>query len=76
MAIKFKLFFVVYVLEDGVECESFKVIYIESLLVYESRHYLQVHLDNSKIVSTQMIDYLDQNLFESNKKCCFTTESI
>ena len=74
--IKFKLFFVVYVPEDGVECESFKVIYIESLIVYESKRYLQVYLDNSKIVNTQIIDYLDQNLFESNEKCCIAIESI
>ena len=39
---------------------------IDSLLVYENKHYLQVYLDNCvyKIVNRQMADYLDENLFE------------
>ena len=51
--------------KDGVECESFAVIFIASLLVYENKYYLQVYLDNCayKIVDKQMIDYLDDNLF-------------
>ena len=46
--------------EDGVECESFKVIYTNPLLVYGNKYYLQVYLDNCayKIVNKQMIDYL------------------
>ena len=32
--------------EDDTECESFKVISIDSLLVYESKYYLLVYLDN------------------------------
>ena len=32
--------------EDGVKCESFPIISIDSLLVYESKHYLQVYLGN------------------------------
>ena len=32
--------------KEDVESESFSVISIESLLVYENRYYLQVHLDN------------------------------
>ena len=32
--------------EDGVECESFKVISIGSLLVYVNKYYLQIYLDN------------------------------
>ena len=32
--------------EDDVEFESFAVISIDSLLVYENKYYLQVYLDN------------------------------
>ena len=32
--------------EDDIECKSFTVISIDSLLVYESKCYLQVYLDN------------------------------
>ena len=32
--------------EDAVECESFTIISIDSLLVYENKYYLQVHLDS------------------------------
>ena len=31
--------------EDDIECESFMVISIDSLLVYENKYYLQVHWD-------------------------------
>ena len=49
--------------EDDVKCESFTVISIDSFLVYESKYYLQVNLDNFayKITNKQMTDY---NLFE------------
>ena len=52
--------------EDDIECETFTVISIDSLLVYENKHYLQVYLDNCayKIINKQMIDYLDENLSE------------
>ena len=52
--------------EDDIECESFTVISIDSLLIYENNYYLQVYLDNCvyKIVNKEMIDYLDDNLFE------------
>ena len=52
-------------LEDDIECEPFTVISIDSLLVYDNKYYLQVYLDNCayKIVSKQMTDYLDDNLF-------------
>ena len=52
--------------EGDIECEFFTVISIDSLLVYDSRHYLQVYLDNCgyKIVNTRMTDYLDENFFE------------
>ena len=51
--------------EDDMECESFTVISIDSLLVYENKYYLRVYLDNCayKIVNKQMTDYLDKNLF-------------
>ena len=51
--------------EDDIECESFTVISIDSLLVYDKKYYLQIYLDNCayKIVNKQ-IDYLDENLFE------------
>ena len=32
--------------EDDRECESFTIISIDSLLIYENKYYLQVHLDN------------------------------
>ena len=53
-------------LEDDIEYESFTVISIDSLLVYESKYYLQVYLGNCayKILNKQMTDYLDENLLE------------
>ena len=55
--------------EDGIEFESFTIISIDSLLVYENIYYLQVYLDKCayKIVNTQVEDYLDYNPFESDK---------
>ena len=52
--------------EDGIECESFTVISIDFLLVYNRKYYLQVYLDNCayKIVNKNMTDYLDENLFQ------------
>ena len=32
--------------EDDIECESFADISIDFLLVYDSKYYLQVYLDN------------------------------
>ena len=54
--------------EYGVECVSFTIISIDSLLVYESKYYLQAYLNNCayKIVNKEMVDYLDDNLFESD----------
>ena len=53
-------------LEDDIECKSFAVISIDSLLLYESKYCLQVYLDNCtyKTVSKQMTYYLDRNLIE------------
>ena len=57
------------VTEDGIECEFYTVISIDSLLVYHNKFYLQVYLDNCayKIVNAQMIDYLDGNLLEPDE---------
>ena len=48
------------------ECESFTVIFIDSLFVYQNKYYLQVYLKNCayKIVKKQVVDYLDENVFE------------
>ena len=32
--------------EDDIECESFTIIYIDSLLVHEHKYYLMVYLEN------------------------------
>ena len=52
--------------EDYIECESFTVISIDSLLVYENKYYLQVYLNSCayKIAHKQMTDDLDENAFE------------
>ena len=52
--------------EDDIECESFTVSFIDSLLVYDKKYYLQVYLDNCvyTIVNKQVTDYLDENIFE------------
>ena len=52
--------------EDDIECESFTVISIDSLLVHENKYYLHVYLDNCayEIVNKQITDCLDENLFE------------
>ena len=46
------------------ECESFTVISIDSLLAFENKYYLQVYLDNcaDKIVNKQMTDKLDEKI--------------
>ena len=51
--------------EDDLEYESFIVISIDSLLVYNNKYYLQVYLDNCayKPVNKQMADYLDEKFF-------------
>ena len=55
--------------EDGVKCESFAITYIDSLLGYENKYFLQIYLDNCvyKILDTQTTDYLDDYLFEPEK---------
>ena len=53
--------------EDDTECESFRIVSIDSLLVYESKYYMEVYLDKyvNTITSKQMADSLDDNLFEN-----------
>ena len=53
--------------KDGVECESFTINSIDSLLAYENKYYLKVYLSNCayKIVNTQIVYYLDDNFFLS-----------
>ena len=55
--------------EDVVEYKSLTIISINSLPVYEKKYYPQVYFDNCayKIVNKQMLDYLDGNLFETDK---------
>ena len=52
--------------EDDIERESFRIISIVSLLVYENKYYLQVYLDSQayKTIKKQMRDYLDENILE------------
>ena len=52
--------------EEYIDCESFTVISIDSLIVYENKYYLQMYLDNCayKIPNKQMTDYFDENRFE------------
>ena len=67
MAIKFILNFVdTNVTEDNIACEPFTVIFIDSLLVFENKYFLEISLDSCayKTVNKQMVDYLDENLFE------------
>ena len=55
--------------EDDIERESFTVIPIDCLLDYDSKYFLQVHLDNCscKIIKKQMIDYLGENPFKTDE---------
>ena len=55
--------------EDNIESESFTVISIDSLLVYKNKYYVQVYLDNCayKIANKKMTNWLDDNLFETDK---------
>ena len=51
---------------DNMECKISTVISTDFLLVYQSKYYLQVYLDNCayRIIDKEMINYLDENLFE------------
>ena len=51
---------------NDIECESSTGISIDSWLVFNKKCYLQVYLNNCayKTVNKQIIDCLDENLFE------------
>ena len=55
--------------EGGIKLESFTVIFIDFLLIYENRYYLQVYLNKYayKIVNTEIIYYLDDKFFEADE---------
>ena len=57
------------VLEDGAECESFITFLLIIWFFYENKYDLQVFLKSCayKIVDKQMIDYLDDNIFETDE---------
>ena len=50
--------------EDNIECESFW-----SFTCMQNKYYLQVYWDNCayKIIDKQMIDYLNENRFETDE---------
>ena len=56
-------------LKDKVELECFTVISIDFSFVYENKYYLRLYSDNCgyKAVDKQLINYLDDNLFEADK---------
>ena len=61
----FTIFRGLNVTEDAIECESFTVISIDFLLIYDKKYYLQVYLDNcAKTLNKQMTDYLHDHLSE------------
>ena len=61
----FTIFRGLNVTEDAIECESFTVISIDFLLIYDKKYYLQVYLDNcAKTLDKQMTDYLHDHLSE------------
>ena len=69
MMLKFILIFCgLNVSEVGVERQSFTIISIDSLFVYENKYYLQIYLDNCayKIANIDMLHYVDDNLFETD----------
>ena len=59
-------FRVLNVLENGAECESFTVISIDSLRIYENKYYLEVYLENC-FADKKMIYYLEDNVFEADE---------
>ena len=54
------IFCVLNVPENGLDCESFRIISTDFLFVYENKYYLQVYLDSPahKIVDKQLIDLI------------------
>ena len=64
--------------QDGVECDFFPIISIDSLLVYESKYYPQVYLYSCafKIIEKQMMAYLDENLYETDEHQLFDSDKL
>ena len=61
----FTIFRGLNVTEDDIEYQSFTVISIDFLLIYDKKYYLQVYLDNcAKTLNKQMTDYLHEHLSE------------
>ena len=63
-------FCVLNVPEDDTDCESFTIIFIESVLVYKTKNIKRIaYLDNYvyKIVNTQMIGILYDHLLKSDE---------
>ena len=50
--------------KDDIECESFTVIFIDSLLIYDNKYRQYLGNCTYKIVNKQMTDYLDEDFFE------------
>ena len=59
--------------EDSINCKFFTVNTTDFAFVYEKKYYLQVYLDNcaNNNVNAQMIKFLDEDLFESDKNQLF-----
>ena len=53
--------------EDDVECKSFTVISIDSLLDYENKYYLQVYLENICTHNSNNNDNNDNNDNDNNE---------
>ena len=67
MAINYSL----NVTQDGVECDSFKINSIYSLVVYGSKYYLQVYLGNYGYQIVDRQKRLDDHLVDSDETYFF-----
>ena len=56
--------------EYGIECQHYAIVFINSLLVYENKYYLQVYLKGClyRIDDKIIMSYLGDNLFESDEE--------
>ena len=61
-----RLKFSTEIIKFEIKCESFTVISVDSLLVYENKYILQLYLGSfaCKIVNKQMTYYIDEIFFE------------
>ena len=46
--------------KDDIQCKSFTVISIDSLILYKNKYYICAY----KMLNKQMTDYLNENIFE------------